>query len=267
MPISDRDRKILWGLAGNQCAMCRAELVQQQPSGTLALVGDECHIVSPRPDGPRGTDTPGPDPELDRYSNLILLCAVDHRRIDQLPEEFPVEALLAIKSAHELWQRARRMSVGPTEVVLKRGASPYLRELQSARDVLGILVGAEESSLNNEEVVDADEAQLVGGFLQNALDWSEIWDDIGPAARVDATLAVTTHLRSLREQGWRVFGGRATGRLEGGVAGRASLWTTAYLEVVRSDSAAIIDALAQGEAAGDDPLAEGATRLKSGPDA
>lgn len=230
--------------------MCRAELVQQQPSGSLALVGDECHIVSPRPDGPRGSTVPGPRPELDEYANLILLCAVDHRRIDQLPEEFPVEALLALKSSHELWQRARRVGVGPTQVLLKRGASSYLRELLSGRDVLGILVGAEESSLGNEDVKDEDEAALVGGFLQNVFDWSEIWDDIGPAARVDATLAVTKELLSLHAQGWRVFGGQAQGSLEGGVGGQASTWATAYLEVVRSNSAAIIEALPKQDAEG-----------------
>ena len=250
MPISDRDRKILWGLAANQCAMCRAELVQEEPSGVHALVGDECHIVSPRADGPRGTAVPGPHPELNVYANLILLCAVDHRRIDQLPDEFSVEALLSLKSAHELWQRTRGTEVGPTEVVLKRGASPYLRELLTARDVLGIMVGAEESSLDHEDVVDAEEAALVGGFLQNVFDWSEIWEEIGPAARVDATLVVKTELASLLEHGWRVFGSRTTGRLEGGVGGQAIPWITAFLEVVRSDSQAIIDAFTRSEPGG-----------------
>ena len=264
MPISDRDRKILWGRAANQCAMCRAELVQEHPSGSLALVGDECHIVSPRTDGPRGIAVPGPHPELDAYDNLILLCAVDHRRIDQLPDEFPIDALRALKLSHELWQRTRRADVGPTEVRVKRATTPYLRELLSGRDVLGVMVGAEESSLDNEDVADEEEAALIGSFLQSALDWSEIWDDIGPAARVDATLAVGRELETLRARGWRAFGSRATGRLVGGVISSPSPWTTAFLHVVRSHSQAIIQAFVEQEAEGAGPHAGGAAAAGDG---
>ena len=242
MPISDRDRKILWGRAGSRCSMCRAELVQEQPSGALALVGEECHIVSPRAGGPRGVHSPGPHPELDAYSNLILLCAVDHRRVDQLPSEFPVDALQAIKVAHELWQRSRTSGPKSTRVVVKRASSPYLHELVTSRDLLGLMVGADESSLDHEDVDDDEEAGLVGGFLQQVYDWSEMWDDLEPASRVKATLAVREELEALRRGGWRVFGATATGRLEGGVGGSSSPWTTAFLHVARADSPAIVQA-------------------------
>ena len=85
MNVSDRDRKILWARSGNRCAKCRRELVP--PSGhpaVDAVVGEECHIVSPRMGGPRGTTTPHPDRNLDAYGNLILLCPSDHSLVDQL---------------------------------------------------------------------------------------------------------------------------------------------------------------------------------------
>ena len=57
-----------------------------------SIIGDECHIVSAATNGPR-YDPDFPDDQLDDYSNLLLLCKVHHKLIDdhkihrRLPEE------------------------------------------------------------------------------------------------------------------------------------------------------------------------------------
>ena len=82
MTISDKTRKILWGKSGNQCAKCRIKLVvNATEADDQSLVGEECHIVSSKAGGPR-FDPTFPTSRLDEYENLILLCRVDHKTID-----------------------------------------------------------------------------------------------------------------------------------------------------------------------------------------
>jgi hypothetical protein len=242
VPVSDRDRKILWAKAGNSCSNCHAQLVQPGAAvGSHALVGEECHIVSPRVDGPRGVTTPGAHPELDAYSNLILLCAACHTRIDQLPDEYPPARLIAMRNQHEAWVRARLGSGDhAAPVTVRRGDRPMLVEVTTGREAIGIVAGSEESSLDHEDVATGEEADLVGGFLQQVFDWSEIWDEIEPAGRVSAHYALDQALQQLHRSGWRVFGGSSRGHLTGGVTGPATPWITAYLHVVRSDSPQIV---------------------------
>ena len=57
------------------------------PQDDESVVGDECHIVSGKPNGPRYGPT-FPVDELDSFSNLILLCRVHHKMIDDQSETF-----------------------------------------------------------------------------------------------------------------------------------------------------------------------------------
>lgn len=83
--------------------MCRAILVREGAVGNgLTVIGDECHIVSSVPTGPRGGVLVD---DLHGYDNLILLCPNDHRLIDTLVDDFPRDRVLAIKRAHEDWVR------------------------------------------------------------------------------------------------------------------------------------------------------------------
>ena len=106
MAIADRDRKLLWGRAADRCSLCRQSLSidPAHPGDPYAVLGEECHIVARSPGGPRSGEI---DPEaLDAYENLILLCATDHKLIDDQPRAYPSKRLRSIKLAHE--QRVRR---------------------------------------------------------------------------------------------------------------------------------------------------------------
>lgn len=111
MPISDRDRKLLWGRAGSRCAICRLDLTRDSHDpGARAIVGGECHIVARSPAGPRGRKAP-PD---DSYPNLILLCGSDHTMVDQLPSDYPPDRLRDLKADHEAWVRSTLSKLGNT---------------------------------------------------------------------------------------------------------------------------------------------------------
>ncbi|NIO67789.1 MAG: hypothetical protein GTN71_01675, partial [Anaerolineae bacterium] len=74
-----------------------------------SLVGEACHIVAQSPTGPRG-DPSLPPEQLDGYHNLILLCKVHHKLIDDEPDTHTVPRLRQMKAAHERWVR---LSLGP----------------------------------------------------------------------------------------------------------------------------------------------------------
>lgn len=87
--------------------MCRKELVMDATeTDDESLVGEACHIVAQSDDGPRG-DSPISPEQRDKFANLILLCNIHHKQIDDQFIAFPVERLLTIKSDHEIWVRAQ----------------------------------------------------------------------------------------------------------------------------------------------------------------
>jgi hypothetical protein len=106
--ISVRTRKLLWGRAGDCCAFpqCRQRLTVDQLDAATGeefptVVGEEAHVRSSRPDGPR--HDPDFDPGLlDDYQNLILLCPVHHSMVDaEGGRGYDVKTLLAMRREHE----------------------------------------------------------------------------------------------------------------------------------------------------------------------
>lgn len=219
--------------------MCRAALVREGSVGTgLTVIGDECHIVSPVPSGPRGTV---PLDDLDGYNNLILLCPNDHRLIDTLVDEYPLDRLLAIKSEHEAWVTTTlAASAGLSPSTILRATPVALQRLGTAKELLNVAASAEESSLDHEEINTEEEVDLVAGFLQVVHDTAEMWDEYEPAFRIRTTFELDREMKRLEDLGWLVFGARASGKLRGGKSGGDTTWDTAYLRLVRADSPDIV---------------------------
>lgn len=100
--VSDKDRKILWGRSGNRCALCRQVLVAERTSADGdAVVGDEAHIAARSPGGARYGEC-SPD-KVDSYENLILLCRIDHKKVDDQPRHYTTARLKQAKVKHERW--------------------------------------------------------------------------------------------------------------------------------------------------------------------
>lgn len=69
-----------------------------------SIVGEECHIISGKPNGPRHDPTFSPD-EINSYPNLILLCRVHHKLLDDQENTFPADFFHVLKDNHERWVR------------------------------------------------------------------------------------------------------------------------------------------------------------------
>lgn len=105
MPVSLKTQKMLWGRAAARCAFpeCRRHLVEDiAETDDPTLVGENCHIVAEKDDGPRGDPALLVD-ERNRYGNLVLLCNVHHKIVDDNEKTWTVEALKTLKQEHEAW--------------------------------------------------------------------------------------------------------------------------------------------------------------------
>ncbi|WP_437893323.1 HNH endonuclease [Sorangium sp. So ce124] len=243
MTISDKTRKILWGHSGNRCAFCRTSLmVDATPEDNDSVVGDECHIISGKPGGPRA------DPAfhrelLDEPDNLLLLCRVHHKMVDDQSETYTADVLKTIRTNHQRWVSSVLAEDGKIPPVrirrVKDNIPSHLIRLMSGSDVFKIVDRASGYLFDHDDLRSESEVDLVGGFLQEARDWGEISDDLEAADRVRATFDLTNSLRILDEAGFWVFGATETRRLEGGVAAPSS-FPVAILRVIRSDDPSII---------------------------
>lgn len=89
--ISVADRKKLRDGAGGECSF---------PDCRFREHLEEAHIVADKPDGPRGDDSMQ-KPELDAYSNRILLCRNHHAVVDGDAANWTVEKVKDMKALHE----------------------------------------------------------------------------------------------------------------------------------------------------------------------
>jgi len=237
--ISDRDRKILWGNSGNKCAMCKASLVAEKTANDpAAIVGDEAHIVARSAGGPRAGLLE--DSKLDAYGNLILLCKVHHKIIDDQPNEYTVERLHGIKGQHEEWvrQTLEQEGLAPVRLVANQPLESVQFSLLLSGSAVWELVSNVQSyrlgSLTDDS--DPEASDLADEFLDDVKDCGEMSEEI--ADQVSgvrrAERALTEWLNRLAQRGLVVYGGRRRLKIQGGV-GPPGYWWEAILQVMKAN--------------------------------
>jgi hypothetical protein len=138
MSLGIKTNRRLWGRAASRCSLpnCRRDLVID-PYGTddASLVGEAAHIVAESVDGPRG-DSPLPLDQRNRYENLILLCNVHHKQIDDQVSHFTVERLHIIKREHEAWVQSSLSEFNPIRQADDEMWAGYIDEWATMSDLL-----------------------------------------------------------------------------------------------------------------------------------
>ena len=112
MSISAKTRQMLWGFAAARCAFpdCRKRLfMDASKTDDESLIGEECHIIARAMSGPRGKSKLT-SKERDEYENLILLCRIHHKQVDDQRNTYTVERLKEMKAAHEKWVQSSLQS-------------------------------------------------------------------------------------------------------------------------------------------------------------
>lgn len=239
MPASDKSRKILWAKSGNRCAFCRVKLVVEKTEvDSESVVGEECHIVSGAPTGPRH-DASYPNEKIDSVDNLILLCATHHKMVDDQQETYTASVLSSIKRNHETWVESKlRDEPTPPPVRIRRikeNIPEHLPRVTSGKELLAMLSGSMAHYFDHDEQLSPAEVDLVGGFGQALADWIDVSSDLEAIERIRATQSIHEQIAQLESSGFWVFAAREIQRLEGGRSG-PSAWPVVHVAVQRSSS-------------------------------
>ncbi|MDI6709991.1 MAG: HNH endonuclease signature motif containing protein [Bacillota bacterium] len=238
MAITDKTRKLLWGRSGNLCAFCKRELVMD---GTgvqdESVVGDECHIIAKAPGGPRFD--PSYKGTKDDYGNLILLCKVHHKLVDDQPKRYTAEILRKIKEHHEKWVRetlgsaARNQKNSGKSRVNEQGPLT-LKRITAGRQILRIIGSAYAFDFDYDPPRDEREARILGGFLQSIQDWGDLWDELEAAARVQVEFNIDQEIQDLGDHGFVVYATLVERRML--VGNKDFEWPVAVVRVFRKEN-------------------------------
>lgn len=240
MAITDKTRKLLWGRSGNRCAFCKNLLIVEATAhDEESVIAEECHIISSQHGGPR-FDSSYPMEKHDLYENMILLCRIHHKMIDDQSETFTSDILRQIKSKHEEWvtkQLEKETVKVPVRIRrVKNNIPNILPRLTTGDEVLNIVSNAMGFSFQHDTLKNQDEVNLVGGFLQEAQDFGDFGNEMEAMERVETTYTLTNLLQELGDSGFFVFGAREQQFIEGGVLSEPSSWPIAILHILHKDN-------------------------------
>lgn len=241
MAITDKTRKILWGKSGNKCAICKQELVREDNfQSNYSIIGEECHIISGKKNGPR-YDPSFPVEKLDSYENLILLCASDHKMIDDFSEIYTVEKLRQIKEQHEKWvsKNIYGEDMVPKIKLIKQKIPDYLIQINSGKELLNITEGAHAFSYDYDNIEKEEELRIISSFLDDVYDWGDLAYELGPGANLKIEYDFTKYIETLSKYGLSVFGGRIVKIFEK-EDGKIFDWITAIIKVLHANNSSII---------------------------
>ena len=233
MPITTRDRKLLWARAGGTCVLCNRYLTAEAKRGDKDVVlGEEAHIVSEEPNGPRFR--PMPRKDVDAYANLLLLCPSDHKIVDEQITYYTEQRLQALKREHEQWVKDRVSATIPAIKIRdpEAGKPVMLQRIDTGKELMNIVAHTLDAHHDNPEPRSAEEAELIGGFFQNVADYIDIWDEIEPSGRIQAEFSMSKEITRLREAGLVVYAGVKQHVIEGGVQAPEA-WPVAYVVIRR----------------------------------
>lgn len=136
MSVGVKTKIMLWGRSANRCAFpeCKIELVKDETeTDDESIIGDIAHIIAKKPDGPRG-DSNFPIDRIDKYGNLILLCKIHHKLVDDQYITYSVIALQNMKSEHEKWVK-EKLSYDEQKQIDDEIYASYLESFNTLADV------------------------------------------------------------------------------------------------------------------------------------
>ena len=223
--------------------MCRHPLVLDPTDlDPESVVGEECHIVSGALNGPRH-DPSFPASVIDELTNLMLLCRIHHKLIDDQAETYTADLLRDMKANHEKWveEKLKDQPQIP-QVRIKRIKSEIptkLPAVTSGKELLNLAVGCDASYQDYSDDLDDEETDLVGSFIQNVSDWADLAIGFEPMERIRAAKSINEEIKALHEHGFVVFAALENQRMEGGISS-PSTFRVLHLTVKRESDPSVV---------------------------
>ncbi|MBP1593065.1 MAG: hypothetical protein H6Q12_83 [Bacteroidetes bacterium] len=204
MTITAKTRKILWAKSGNRCSICHKDLVDKISEEGNFIVGEECHIISSEPNGPRHKPN---ITNYDTYDNLILLCRNHHKEIDSNIITYTQELLYYIKTTHKNWVKETLDTASNKE----KGPKPrFLNRVTSGKELSIILNGTYGSYTDYDDSIGEDEVEYIAGTLQELSDYIDIYGDLEPYDKIKTDFQLNKLIKDIEEHGFYLFGDRHT---------------------------------------------------------
>ncbi|WP_084630616.1 HNH endonuclease signature motif containing protein [Desulfovibrio aminophilus] len=242
MAISDKTRKILWGRSGSRCAICRrALIIDATGCDDESIIGEECHIISSKANGPRYS-TSFLNESIDDQKNLILLCRIHHKLIDDQQETYTVEKLKKIKSDHEEWvssNLAKRQKKQLRVIRIKENIPKFLARIDNGSSLYNIIDGAYCYEFQHDDLKSEFEVEMIADFLQELQDYVDLSGFLESGEKVKAKFRIGELLNNIEEHGFLLFGAREIRILEGGVGDNLH-FPTAIIFITRHDNPIIL---------------------------
>jgi hypothetical protein len=184
-----------------------------------------------------------PENRIDELENLILLCRVHHKMVDDQAEMYTAELLRSLKKNHEVWVASKLSEdkqIPPVRLRRIKGNVPsHLNRITTGHDLLRVVGGACAGNFHNDDPQSENEMKVISSFLQEAQDWGELAGGFEAGEKVEAAYRMSAMIRELEAAGFLVFGEREVQRMEGGTSGPLT-WPVAHLRVVRSTNPEIV---------------------------
>lgn len=236
MAISAKTRKTLWSKSGNRCLVCRIEVVQEVTESENLVVGEECHIISSKPKGPRHGE--GLIGGYDDYENLLILCANDHKRIDELTQIYTPNKLRQMKRIHENWVRT----------TLEKDASAFTNDqlnirslplLDSGQDLIQAITDVHAYEFDTSEIKTNSEAHEIGGFFEELKSFGDMLAEMTIPQITEYRIYLDEEVRKLRDSGFLLFGLKRKVRLFN-LGQDLGPFQSSVVVVVRADNPSIV---------------------------
>jgi len=229
MAISDKTRKFLWAKSGNRCAICKTELITGKDDSEEFNVGEECHIISSKKNGPRHLPNPQ---DYNNYENLLLLCRNHHKEIDELVDTYSEEILRYMKVNHENWVRTAIANAIQDD---KAEKSKFLMRITSGKELLNVISEAHGYNTDYDELKDRDEAEYIGGIIQTFIDFGDISGMVEAYDKVQIGYDLQILLDELEDKGYYVFGERDPNTILPHISG-TDKWTVATILIRKKEN-------------------------------
>jgi len=197
MAISDKTRKKLWAKSGNRCSICKTELFSNKEKSEDLNIGEECHIISSKPTGPRHKE--GID-DYDLYDNLVLLCRNHHKEIDTLTDTYTEELLRYIKQNHENW-----VSTALNNSKTKKEKPKFISRITSGKELLNIISESYGYRTDYDEVDNEEDADFIGGILQDLTDYGDLSGMVEVYDKVKMALDLSKLIETIEDKGYFLF--------------------------------------------------------------
>ena len=243
MSIDAKTRKMLWAKSGNKCVICRTTLIiDGETTAKSSVIGEECHIYSSKPDGPR-YNVNYPSEQIDNYENLILLCSVHHKQIDDQCETFSCEILKKMKETHEKWveeQLSPKDNAKPIQIKrVKENLPTHLKKIITGNDLMCLLNECVAFEYSYDNVFSKEQILLASEFLQATQEVLDIDDTLEVRDKIAYDVAFNDILNELDRNNIWVFGARENRIVTGGVEADDN-FPVLILQLLKNDNVSIV---------------------------